>query len=271
MKFTKYHGLGNDFIITNDNIDTNNIAKLCDRHFGIGADGLIINKIHKKDISYENEMVFYNADGTQASMCGNGIRCFTAHIMQEHKKEYDIITKAGIKKTEIVLNQYNKENKILVKVDMGEIKYIDKYIIDEIEIHYLNSGTEHAVIIVDDLSYEDNYVIIKNKEYNLIELGKKIENTIKYFPNKTNVNFVKILNNTNIKIITWERGVGVTLACGTGATASAYIVKEFFNLNNEITTHLLGGELFIQIYSDNYAEMTGEAIKVFEGVYDEKI
>ncbi len=282
MKFTKMHGLGNDFICIkyDENIRYNlNIFSkfLCDRHYGIGADGLIL--LYKSKVA-DIRMRIFNSDGTEAEMCGNGIRCVAKFAYENElvsKDSITIETNAGIKKVQYIL-----ENKkiMAIKVDMGSpilnakriplyIPYggnrmenkINKVLFKIKDKEYIGSclsvGNPHTVIEVDDL-----------KEFDVERIGKVIEN-YKYFPSKTNVEFVQILNEENIKIRVWERGAGETLACGTGATAAAYACFENGKTRNSVKVDLEGGSLKIDIdEKTRNMYMTGDAVTVYEGVID---
>lgn len=236
MEFEKYNGLGNDFIIVEENLSVEEVRKLCQRRFGIGADGLIVAT--KKNENYY--MHFYNADGSLASMCGNGIRCYTHYL---YNKKYirgnniKIDTLSGIKDI-----SFENGKEFLVNVNMGKasndnfnnkINILDK----EFIYHYTNTGTEHIVIYLDNKND-------LNEEF-VNKYGSLIEQRIDLFPNEININFCYINDNKNISVITFERGVGVTYACGTGASAVAYISKLLFNTDEEVVIKLLGGNLYI--------------------------
>lgn len=276
LKFEKYHGAGNDFII----LDGEDLIKLgitkhekivkqiCDRHYGIGSDGCIILK-------YEDNiprMIFYNPDGSRAPMCGNGIRTFV-HYLKNNKieKENSFLVKTDVGLLRIQTIQDRKD--FFVKVNMGKPvfdvkKFIkskedrflrEKIVIDdeEIEISYIFMGTDHAVIFVNDFN-----------DYDINELGSKIENYVTIFPKKVNVNFVKIHNTDNIEVITWERGAGRTLACGTGITASAILARIFGYVDNVIQVKAPGGKLQI-LYNEegDEAHMIGTSEKIAYGIY----
>lgn len=274
IKFEKYHGLGNDFIIFNykdlmtKNIKEENFSdlaiKVCDRHTGIGADGMMV-LVEKED---RCQMTFINSDGSIVSMCGNGIRCFSNYIYNNKILDgttYKVETLAGL----LSLDVYPDE-KFNVKVDMGkpllDPEYIpmatskEKFINEEIvvkgEIYKISSllmGVPHAVIFVDDLEKID-----------LVEVGKAIENN-PLFPEKTNVNFVQILDVDEILVDTWERGAGHTLACGTGSCASVVIGELLGYLSSKVLVHLTLGDLTIEVKDEVY--MTGPSELVAKGEY----
>ena len=238
MEFQKYTGLGNDFIITNENISSEKVAKLCDRRFGIGADGLIVAE-RRNDKFF---MKFFNSDGSRAKMCGNGIRCYTQYLVEnglvEDNGNIEIDTLAGIKKIEYI------------KID-------DIIIIDGIEYiyHYVFTGTIHIVIYVDEKNLNKDYVT---------KVGKIIQNNKELFPDSINVNFVSVLDKKNIKVMTYERGAGLTLACGTGSIASAYISNILDLTDKNVNVELLGGNLKIEKI-DEELYMTGLSQYVFKG------
>lgn len=250
IKFTKMQGLGNDFVILDydeyekTDMKPDYLAKrLCDRNFGIGADGLIIvnPNVKNADIGW----IFYNSDGSIAQMCGNGMRCFARYVYDKEyvdKKEFTVETKAGV-----IIPKIISENEI--RVNMGQpiletekvpclakenlnipFKIDDK----EFKLNIVSMGNPHCVIFVDD--HSKTYA----KEY-----GSKIE-TDGLFPEKTNVEFVKILSRESVKIDVWERGCGITLACGTGACATtvAGILNGY--LDKAVNCHLPGGMLKIE-------------------------
>ena len=248
MKFEKYHGLGNDFLITEDLSIVGNselIKSVCNRYTGIGSDGLIIVK---KD---PLEMIFYNQDGTRGEMCGNGIRCFSYYCYNHNlldSNNFECHTLDGVKHLEI-----KSYSPFIVKVKMGEM--IDK--IESINIEF--NGKQYLVY---SLNFGVPHVVIYTTEEITEELGKYISNH-PYFVNKTNVNFVNIIDENNIKIITYERGVGFTKACGTGSCSSVVVSKKIGLVKNEVFVHQALGKLLITI-EDNNIYMEGPSEKVGE-------
>ena len=273
MKFTKMHGLGNDYIYINcflEKVDTpSNLAiKLSDRHFGVGSDGLVL--IEKSD-TCDFKMSMYNADGSQAEMCGNATRCIGKYVYERkltNKTNISLETLAGIKYLKL-----NVVNDIVtsVTVDMGEP-------ILESSLIPVNSDTEKFInqpLTVDDKTFNITCVSMGNphaisyvdnvSEFPVEYWGKKIENH-ELFPKKTNVEFIEVLDKDTLKMRVWERGTGETLACGTGACAS--LVASVLNgrCNNRATLKLLGGDLIIEWdKSNNHIYMTGPATFVFDG------
>lgn len=275
IQFTKMHGLGNDYIYIDviKNKDLKEIFTryslgalvryLSDRHFGIGGDGVIF--LHSSTVA-DFKMRIFNSDGTEAEMCGNGIRAFAKYIYDNSLAKGEILkieTLAGIK--EIKRKKYftgiNNEEIDEYVVNMGQSKVWGKTeleILDnKIETINISIGNPHAVIFVENV---DNIQIDK--------IGPIIEN-YKYFPQKTNVEFVQILDKNLIKVRVWERGSGETLACGTGSCA-AVIAGVTNNLTKrKVKVLLQGGELEIDWNEqDNNVYMKGIATKVFDGTIE---
>ena len=273
MKFWKLQGIGNDFIAIDgrdDNINSDDYGKLaksvCHRKFSVGADGLLVVKnSNVADI----EMVYYNSDGSRASMCGNGLRCFVKFVYDNNivnKEKIDVDTLDGIKK--IKINLKNKDiDTITVNMGQGSFKcsdipinsneeiYINKEInvLDEkFIVNCMHMGVPHTVIFVDDMDM--------NKIHKYGPLIEKHE----IFPEGTNVNFVKIIDEKNILVRTWERGCGYTLGCGTGITASVIISNYLKKVKDSVKVTSEGGSIIID-FIDNEAYMTGKAIKICEG------
>lgn len=261
MKFYKIHGTGNDFIcVDNKNNDINlsseNIKFLCNRNFGIGADGVILMEKTKNGDIFMN---YWNADGSFAEMCGNGVRV-TAHFAKNHwnikKNNILVDTKSGLKEVSVKENnlyQVNMGKPIFKHRDFPEnsIKLFDK------NLDFLSMGNPHAVIFFDS---EEKLDIFFN------QYAKKIESNTAMFPNKINVNGVWQKDNNTFGQKTYERGVGLTLACGTGASASfTWICKKFNNDNLKIRMDILGGQLYFEYSNKKEILMTGEAKRVFIG------
>jgi diaminopimelate epimerase len=271
IKFDKMHGLGNDFIML-ENPDGPEAKlpglakKLCDRHQGIGADGIIlILPSEKADI----RMKIINSDGSEADMCGNGIRCFAKYVYKKkiiEKTIFKIETPAGIMIPELFI-----ENGIVtaVKVNMGapefkrsaipmngnDIDALDYEISvqdQRIKATSLLMGVPHTMIFVDDVETTD-----------IAEIGGSIEKHPD-FPKGTNVNFIEVINENEIKIRTWERGAGQTLACGTGSCASVVASSLNNKTSKNVTVHLKLGDLFIE-WKDDVVYMTGPATYVYSG------
>ena len=253
MKFTKMHGCGNDYVVINgvkNNVDLKKeqIAFLCTSHFGIGSEGLLIAMPSK---IADFRMRMFNVDGTEAEMCGNGIRCISKFAFEEGiiaTKTATVETKAGIKNIELIFNEKEIQG---VKVNMGKATFLANPA-TEYELNCVSVGNPHAVIIVDDI-----------ENFPVHELGPKIENHTG-FPNRTNVEFVKIVDRKNVILRVWERGCGETFACGTGSCATVATLYKLNLIDNECTVKLKGGDLKIEIINDEIF-MTGNATTVFDG------
>lgn len=273
------HGLGNDFVI----VDTFKQAglpenpgelsrlakKICHRHFGVGADGLVIIKPSDKADIF---MQIINSDGSEAEMCGNVIRCVAKYVYERGMapgKKVRVETLAGVMVPEII----TENGKVaMVKVDMGEPRLERGEIpmagptgrvVDEpfslegriFKVTAVSMGNPHCIIFTDDV-----------EAVPLHELGPKIE-THPVFPRKTNVEFIQVLNDGEVKMRVWERGAGPTMACGTGACAAG--VAGFLNglTGRKIQIHLAAGSLLIEWADNNHVYMTGPAEEVFTGDY----
>jgi len=280
LEFTKMHGLGNDFVVVDDLIDTNSltptqIAMMCDRNFGIGADGLIfVKRTTRPDADFF--MLYHNADGSTAEMCGNGIRCFAKYIVDHGLIDADVPlirvqTLGGIR----VVHYEVDDNGSMVSatVDMGEPKLAPKDIpaILSGEMVYccplhtesgsysvtaVNMGNPHAVIWVDDVETSPVQTV-----------GPLIE-THAAFPEKTNVEFAQLVDQHTIRLRVWERGVGETLACGTGACATLVAGVLACSVGRTANVELPGGTLNIRWDEDGRVYMTGPATEVFTGRID---
>lgn len=271
MNFYKMQGAGNDFIFIEDfdfEIDDEcNLAKrLCDRHFGIGADGLVI--VRKSDVS-EAKMVIINSDGSRANMCGNAIRCFGKYVYEKQivcKTKFLVETGDGVKEIEVILED-NKVKYIRVYMGKGSYNGIDiplnnlENLIDQ-EVEIENKVYKMTTVLV---GVPHTIIFEENEEYDIKENGSKIEK-YKLFNNGTNVNFVKIIDKTHIRVNTWERGAGATLACGTGCCASVLVSKDLglVDKNKEIFVKAPGGELIIEVLEKGIF-MKGVAEFVFLG------
>jgi len=261
MKFTKMQGLGNDYVYVNAMEETitdpGRIAEIVsDRHFGIGADGLIlIGSSEKADFF----MDMYNADGSRGNMCGNGIRCVAKYIYDKglsDKTELAIETLSGIKYIKLTVKNGST---VLAEVDMGEPVFEKAKEAVEVngsnfEFNRISMGNPHAVIFVDD-----------TENFPLEEIGPQIEKH-ELFPDRVNAEFCKVIDRKTIQMRVWERGSGETLACGTGACATAVAGVLNGLTEAEATIRLLGGDLLVRWDRDqNRVFMTGPAEFVFDG------
>ncbi len=252
MKFCKMHGIGNDFIVIDlikDSYDEDWSAfavKYCDRNTGIGADGVLLVEPSERGSAF---MRLINADGSHAEMCGNGIRCVARYMMERHdvSSPVKVDTPAGLMTIERVNGQY--------RVDMGVGSLQGDSRVAVAETSYVASkvsmGNPHAVIFVDDFDFD------------WMKHGKRIEHDSQ-FPKRTNVEFVKVLSDSELDVKVWERGAGATLACGTGACASLVAAHRAGKAGKRATIHLRGGDLEVEIVGDRVF-MTGPAEFVFEG------
>ena len=275
MKFWKLHGIGNDFVAIDgrfDNKDASDYSEyaksVCHRRFSVGADGLLVVKnSNNSDV----EMVYYNSDGSRGEMCGNGLRCFVKFVYDNNivkKEEFNVDTLDGIKNVKINL----KNNEIdTIKVNMGKGSFLCEHIpaisnnevfigesiqiLDRtFEVNAMLMGVPHVVILVDNISMEE-----------VCKYGPILEKN-KIFPKGTNVNFVKVEDGNNIIVSTWERGCGYTLGCGTGMTASAIICNYLGKVEKSVNAKSEGGRVKIEI--DDFAYMTGPAVKICEGTLE---
>ena len=280
LNFIKMHGAGNDYIYVDGmkyQIPDESAAakKLSDRHFSIGGDGLIIIK---KGTKADYEMVMYNADGSRGAMCGNGIRCVAKYLFDEgytnNEKEFTIESMGAIK--HIKVNVIDGKA-VSARVDMGKpilkasdipvnfngekcvnqpVTFADR----EFNMTCVSMGNPHAVMFIDE----------HPSEFDLNKYGSIAEQDTSLFPDRVNAEFAKIIDRNNIEMRVYERGAGETLACGTGACATA--VSAILNgyCDNKVTVHLLGGDLLIE-WSGNENDsviMTGPAEYAFAGTVE---
>lgn len=259
IKFYKYQGVGNDFILIDNREKISNeltvqhIKKMCDRHFGIGADGLMLLN-EKKGVDFE--MIYFNADGNEGSMCGNGGRCIAqfASNMGIKKNEYTFSAIDGVHKAQVDLEKK-------VSLEMNTVSGVE-FSLD----HYvLNTGSPHYVKFV---SVAD--------EVNVVAEGRKIRNSKAFAEKGINVNFVETLDDDHIYVRTYERGVeDETLSCGTGVTASALMAAHNENGFNHVDVKTKGGNLSVEFDKINDSEfkniwLSGPATFVFSGEYEIK-
>ena len=271
------HGCGNDYVYVNGFTEKvadkpKAVVALSDRHFGIGSDGVIfINPSQQADF----EMEMYNADGTRAEMCGNGIRCVGKYVYDHGMTDKTSITVESFGKVKYLDLTVENGKVVKVKVNMGKpeltakdvpVVSIHEQVIDEeiivkgksYRMTCVSMGNPHAVVFMDDVEH-----------LAIEEIGPYFENHER-FPNRTNTEFVQVIDDSHVKMRVWERGTGETLACGTGccATAVACVLNRLTGAH--VTVQVLGGE--IEIYWDqkeNLVYMTGPAVTVFEGETEE--
>jgi len=286
ITFSKMHGLGNDYVVIDESKKIiipeekkpEFSEEICRRGFSVGADGVIFvtpTSTDEADIRFR----IFNSDGSEAEMCGNGIRCFAKYVYENEilqSSEMLVETLGGIK--EIELDVMGGEVRSS-SVDMGiptfktaniPMKVKEEEFLDSeldvngtiVNLTAVNVGNPHAVIFTENIG-----------EIDLNVMGPLIENH-PAFPEKTNVHFVSVINRNEIEMITWERGAGFTLACGTGATASVMAGYKLGKLDEEVEVHLPGGELLIIVYEmgeETTLFMEGEAVLVFDGVMEVEI
>lgn len=289
MVFTKMQGAGNDYVYVdctvNELENASQIAvKVSDRHFGIGADGLILIKSSDKADFF---MEMYNADGSQGKMCGNGIRCVGKYVYDNgltDKTTVTVETLSGIKTLKLNLGEDGKVASI--KVDMGEpvLKPADVPVDVAELVSYKSNGEEPVVnekIMVDGREYAVTCVSMGNphaivyldndidiKKFELEKIGPSFEKH-PAFPDRINTEFIQVLDRDNLNMRVWERGSGETLACGTGACASLVATVLNGMCNDTAVLHLLGGDLTVTWdRQDNTVYLEGPAVTVFKGEID---
>jgi diaminopimelate epimerase len=276
LPFTKMHGCGNDYIYINCfdidvNLSQSQIVQLSDRHIGIGGDGVVL--ILRSKVA-DAKMRMFNLDGSEGNMCGNAIRCVAKYLYDNgiaKKEEMQIETKSGVKELRLFIKN---DNVYSVKVNMGKaelapekipVKLTGKDIISkpitiggkEYAITCVSMGNPHAVNFVENVA-----------GFDLQKIGPLFESN-PLFPEKVNTEFVELLGRNCLKMRVWERGSGETQACGTGACASAVaaVLNGHCDKDTDIKVQLPGGELIIK-YSDEAVYMTGNCVKVFQGVVE---
>jgi diaminopimelate epimerase len=273
VKFYKYHGLGNDYIVidpreTKIRLDEPTIKLICDRNFGVGSDGILYGPEIKDNYF---ELRIFNPDGSEAEKSGNGLRIFSRYLWDMglvKTNPFTIRTIGGDVQSEL------RNNGDMVKIEMGKVSFIASEIplngesgevlnrnfaIKGRTFRYCaaNIGNPHCVVLCDEISPE------LAKEY-----GPYIE-TNPMFPNRTNVQFLKIIDKNHIQIEIWERGAGYTLASGSSSTASAAVAFKLGLCGNSITVKMQGGDLSLEFTNDFRATMIGPVIAVFEGIIKE--
>jgi diaminopimelate epimerase len=273
MRFSKMQGCGNDYIYINcfkekvKNAPSLSV-RLSDRHFGIGGDGLILIAPSKKA---DARMIMYNADGSEAEMCGNGIRCVAKYVYEARIRRAKVLrieTRCGIKEIAVTVRngkvtraRVNMGRPHLAPAEIPVVSKADRLVLFPIkidgkrfEITTVNMGNPHCVVFVDDV-----------KGFPVETIGPLIENHL-MFPKRTNVEFVEVLSAAEVRQRTWERGSGETLACGTGASAVCVAGVLTGKTGRKLTCHLSGGTLFLEWKNDNAPVfMTGPCVEAFRG------
>lgn len=275
MKFTKMQGCGNDYVYINgftEKIENKPafVRAVSDRHFGVGGDGAIfINPSEEADF----EMEMYNADGTRAEMCGNGIRCVAKYVYDKgmtDKEQVSIVSFGNVKYVDLYVEDGLVSS---VKVNMGApildaekvpVKSTKSQSVDEpitvngkeYRMTCVSMGNPHAVIFMEDIA-----------KFDIVSIGPLFENH-EVFPNRTNTEFVEVVDRTHVNMRVWERGTGETLACGTGCCATVVACVLNGLTEDKVTVRVLGGEIEIQWDREaNLVYMTGPAATVFEGEF----
>jgi diaminopimelate epimerase len=275
MNFVKMHGLGNDFIV----VQAESFAEAvrfqplsiawCNRNYGIGADGILVTGFDSEEGIF---MRIFNPDGSEAEMCGNGIRCIALWAQQAglvDKDEFSVKTLAGARVVKIVSSKTQAVRVDMgppglnpLNIPMGEEGNLDIAISaagQPFKITAVSMGNPHAIVVVEDVS-----------QILLEKWGAALENA-PLFPYGTNVEFVQILGKEELKVRVWERGAGVTQACGTGACASLVACHLLGKANRQARVYLPGGDLWIEWNAeDDHVYMTGTAVEVFRGIISEQ-
>ena len=275
MRFHKYHALGNDYIVLDPEefkeLTKEQIRRLCHRNYGLGSDGILYGPIDTKEADFA--LRIFNPDGSEAEKSGNGLRIFARYLWDKDKvgeDEFTVLTAGGKVKARVHTNGQK------VTVDMGQVSFdrtkipvigTPREVINEEmqiagnEMKYSAAtiGNPHCVILRDEIS-----------EPQTRALGPLIENEPR-FPNRTNVQFMKVLDRSNIKIEIWERGAGYTLASGSSSSAAAAVARRLGLCDSNITVHMPGGEIDIVVSNDFSITMTGAVTKVAEGLISEEM
>ena len=276
MKFTKMHGCQNDFVVINclsENLAGLNLndlaARICDRRNGVGADGLILIKRSDKADAF---MQIFNADGSEDTMCGNGIRC-TAKYIHEHgvispeKTALSIETLAGVKNIDLELRD-SRVNKICVDMGVPELtsELPEAIRIHDMQLNFIgvDTGTAHSVYFIED--NPELHDINSWPDSDFAREGVYFERHSR-FPEYTTSDFVEILSPDEINMRVYERGCGETMACGTGSTASVFAGFILGKLNNNVLVHLRGGDLSVRVNDEKRCFMTGPAVETFSGEF----
>tara|TARA_B110000967_G_scaffold208514_1_gene261003 strand:+ start:4944 stop:5762 length:819 start_codon:yes stop_codon:yes gene_type:complete len=262
INFTKMHGLGNDFAIINNidgdiSLSVDEIRKLADRNFGIGFDQLLmVESASSNDVDFR--YTIYNADGSEVSQCGNGARCFALYVQKKNlsnKNPLSVETNSGvmlltINSDDTVRVEIGEPNFLPLKIPLNIEKMSSEYQVDGFKLGALSIGNPHAVLILDEL-------------IDITSIAEKIQSS-KFFPEGVNVGFMKILSRNEIDLRVIERGVGETLACGSGACAAVIHGVKLGYLDSRVKVHLLGGDADVE-YDGKNVYLSGPGEFVYEG------
>lgn len=277
--FVKSHGLGNDYIVLdsediNFELTTGLIKRICDIHYGIGSDGILL-KVKAKDADFG--LKIFNPDGSEAEKSGNGLRIFSKYLFDygfAKNKDFAIQTLGGLVHAHIIELSNNKAS--MVKVDMGKAIFNPKEIPVQCEgetcfdtvldlkgkqylINCVSVGNPHCVILRDELNVEE-----------ILQYGTQIENA-SIFPNRINVQFAKLISPKRVEILIWERGAGYTLASGSSSCAVASVMRKKGLVDSELTIAMPGGELQIEIDANYAIKMTGEVKEIARGTLSDEL
>lgn len=289
IKFAKMHSLGNDYIVIDEyqgikveeDFKGEFSRRVCRRGFSVGADGVIFIQ-RPEDRRCDVKFRIFNSDGSEAEMCGNGIRCFSKYVYERVLKKNPLYveTLGGLRVCEMEVEGDTVKS---IRVYMGkprfqlrdipmvvegkreddvflnEYLHLDSGVLDRIKLSVVNVGNPHAIVFLEDNNIDMDFV-----RRNLEVLGREIENH-KVFPERINVHFVETLGRNEIRMVSWERGVGYTRACGTGATASAILAHKLGKTGKRVVVHLDGGDLEVEIGEDG-AYLKGDAVLVYDGI-----
>lgn len=272
LEFTKMHGLGNDFVVIDllrqrAYLDTATIQRMADRHFGIGFDQLLIVE-PPDDPTADFKYRIFNADGSEVQQCGNGVRCFARFVFERqltYKHKIRVQTKSGIVEPELGTNGWVRVNMGLPKFLPEQIPFqadqvADLYTLElkeqTIKIDVVNMGNPHAVVLVDDVIHAD-----------VAGMGPQIESHLR-FPERVNAGFLQVISRHKARLRVYERGVGETLACGTGACAAVVSGIRRGLLDHQVEIELAGGLLNIAWQDNDVVWMTGPTASVYEGRFD---
>ena len=278
IKFFKYHGLGNDYIVLNPAdslplLTPQQVTRICHRHYGVGSDGILLGPLADIDQDTDFALKIFNTDGSEAEKSGNGLRIFSRYLWDMgwvEFKPFTIHTLGGVVVSQILSG--GKE----ISVEMGRVSFQsenipvqgpcrevieEEMVIDGVSFTYCAAtiGNPHCVILKDEISKEETCKYGPNIEIDIL------------FPNRTNVQFMKILDRNNIQIEIWERGVGYTLASGSSASASAAAAFKLGHIDSPVTVHMPGGNIEIEIAEDFSIRMTGAVTRICEGLIDPEI
>lgn len=278
--FVKTHGLGNEYIVLeeeniNFKLNEKAIQRICNVNFGIGSDGILLKvKSDKADFGLK----IFNPDGSEAEKSGNGLRIFCKYVYDygyANNKEFTVETKGGIVRAIIVEETLNKKAK-RISVDMGKANFNAK----EIPTNFSTGEVIGEKLGVNDKVYEVNCVSMGNPHCVIIKdkldideiktYGSLIENH-EIFPNRTNVQFAKVLSRNEAEVLIWERGAGFTLASGSSSCAVASVLRKRNLVDNEVKIKMLGGELLIEIDDEWNVRMTGEVRQIAEGILSDEL